>query len=218
MGLSRNPMVIWLLPQLYMILFCYFFLTPSRRCQLIKTISVSCVTWCSVPPWWHGHTMKAKSIQKIFVNKVFCPQVSVNCSMENILSVHILVNCVDVLFFFSWPMIKLSAEGFLFRRENTDDFFLLLLFWFQLSTDTQKFTLGQVCVRILIMVSRNRPKRVLQSPRTPQLLRLLPALMLIWRTQINTVSCVLPPLTIPRWLCSTTMAANTRGIRADTSC
>lgn len=49
---------------------------------LIRTISVSCVTWCLVPTWWQDHTMKAKSMQKICVNKAFSPQASVGCVME----------------------------------------------------------------------------------------------------------------------------------------
>lgn len=59
-----------------------FFFNPIRIYQLIKSASVSCVTWCSVPLWWRGHTMKAKSTQKISVNKVFSPQASLNCFIE----------------------------------------------------------------------------------------------------------------------------------------
>lgn len=50
---------------------------------MIKTVSVSCATWCLALLWWQDHTMKAKSIQKIFVNKVFTHQASLGCVIEN---------------------------------------------------------------------------------------------------------------------------------------
>lgn len=63
----------------------------SEPWLLIRTISVSCVTWCLVPLWWQDHTMKAKSIQKIFVNKVSSPQASVGLWRKSIILIWILL-------------------------------------------------------------------------------------------------------------------------------
>lgn len=79
--------------------------------------------------------------------------------------------------------------------------------------------LYRVWLGILIMLTRNQPPRVVWSifwrhppPHLPRAQRL------IWRTPTSTVPCVLLPSTIPRWLCSTTMDASTRGIRPDRRC
>lgn len=54
----------------------------SRTCPAIKTVSVSCATWCSVHTWSQSRTTKAKSTQKICVNEVFLCQASTFCLIK----------------------------------------------------------------------------------------------------------------------------------------
>lgn len=81
---------------------------------------------------------------------------------------------------------------------------------------TKRCVLCQVWLQIVIMLTRNRPQRVVWSILWTQQSAQLPlSLRLIWRTLTSIVVCVLLPSTIPKWLCSTTMDANTRGTRPD---